>query len=129
MPRSEDTATTVMKTLEAAWNAADGASFGAAFADDADFVDIRGDYSKGRAAIAAGHQAVLDTVYKGSTVDYQLIQARQVGPDLTLAHVAGKLTAPAGPMAGVNRATFSMLIDGSGGAARIVAFHNTMAQG
>ena len=35
-------AETIVKRLEDAWNAGDGAAFGAPFAPDADFVDIRG---------------------------------------------------------------------------------------
>lgn len=126
MPGSEAIARSVMKGLEAAWNAADGTAFGAAFADDADFVDIRGDYHKSRQAIAAGHQALLDSIYKGSTVDYRLIQAREIAPDLTLAHVSATMKAPVGPLAGENNSTFTLLIKGKGEAARIVAFQNTM---
>ena len=38
----------VAAQLEEAWNAGNGASFGAVFAEDADFVTIRGELHQGR---------------------------------------------------------------------------------
>ena len=52
-----------MQSLEDGWNAGDAQRFGAAFADDADFVDIRGDYHQGREAITFGHQVILQSIY------------------------------------------------------------------
>jgi hypothetical protein len=48
----------IVRQLEAAWNAMDGSAFAAPFAAEADFVNIRGDHFRGRAAIAAGHAAI-----------------------------------------------------------------------
>jgi len=67
---------TVIKRLEDAWNAADGEAFGAPFAPDADFVNIRGDLHSGSEEIAAGHQQIFDSIYAGSTVRYTVLQAR-----------------------------------------------------
>ena len=61
------TAETLIKRLQDAWNAADGAAFGAPFAPDADFVTIRGELHSGE-AIAAGHQQIFDTIYAGRSV-------------------------------------------------------------
>ena len=58
--------------LEEAWNAADGAGFARPFAEDADFVNIRGEHLPTRAVIAKGHQAIFNTSYAGSVVRYQL---------------------------------------------------------
>ncbi len=60
--------------LEEAWNAADGARFARPFADDADFVNIRGEHLRTREVIAKGHQAIFDTIYAGSVVRYQVTQ-------------------------------------------------------
>ena len=60
--------------LEKAWNAADGARFGRPFAEDADFVNIRGEHLRTREVIAKGHQAIFDTIYAGSVVRYQVTQ-------------------------------------------------------
>ena len=70
---ADTAARTVLSGLESAWNAGDGAAFGEPFTDDAVFVDIRGArHYGGRAAIAAGHQAIFDSIYRGSTVRYVL---------------------------------------------------------
>ncbi|MGC2109524.1 MAG: SgcJ/EcaC family oxidoreductase [Candidatus Korobacteraceae bacterium] len=70
--------------LEAAWNAADGASFAALFADDADFIHILGGYYTGRAAIEAGHRMIFGTIYKDSTVRYSVEKIRFVRPDVAI---------------------------------------------
>ncbi len=61
-----DIAGALARQLQDAWNAADGAAFGKPFAPDADFVTIRGELHSGP-AIAAGHQAIFDTIYRDST--------------------------------------------------------------
>ena len=60
----------VVGELEKAWNAADGTRFARPFAEDADFVNIRGEHLRTREAIARGHQAILNSIYKGSVVHY-----------------------------------------------------------
>jgi uncharacterized protein (TIGR02246 family) len=70
--------------LEQAWNAADGATFAAAFADDADFIHILGGYYTGRTAIEAGHRMIFGTIYKGSTVRYGVERIRFLRPDVAL---------------------------------------------
>src|ERR687893_2365 len=84
--------------LEAAWNAADGRAFSTPFTEDADFVAIRGDYHRTREAIAHGHQAIFDTIYKGSTVRYELLHARMLADEVIIAHAQSFLQAPAGPL-------------------------------
>jgi uncharacterized protein (TIGR02246 family) len=120
------TADTVVKRLEDAWNAADGAAFGAPFAPDADFVTIRGELHSGP-AIAAGHQQIFDTIYAGSTVRYAVLDARELDDGIILAHVRGNLSVPAGPLAGENEALASIvLVRADGGHHQIAAFHNTL---
>ena len=118
-------ATTLVAHLEQTWNRADGAAFGAAFADDSDFVDIRGVHHRGRAAIAAGHQAILDSIYRDSTVRYELEHARQAGPCCIVAIVHATLEAPHGPLQGTNHARFTLTITDEAAGWRINAFHNT----
>jgi uncharacterized protein (TIGR02246 family) len=52
--------------LERAWNAGDGAAFGRPFADDADFVNIRGEHVRTRAVIANGHQGIFNTITRAA---------------------------------------------------------------
>jgi uncharacterized protein (TIGR02246 family) len=112
--------------LERAWNAADGAGFGRPFADDADFVNIRGEHSRTRDAIAQGHQRIFDTIYKGSVVRLQVSGVRGIAPGVLLAHVKSTLTAPTGPMAGEHNALFTIVLVQDRDVWRIAAFHNTL---
>ena len=61
-------ATAFFANLTTAWNAGDGDRYGAEFADVTDFVTIRGEHLHGGTGlIAAGHQGIFDTIYRGST--------------------------------------------------------------
>ena len=95
--------------LERAWNGADGRAFGEPFAPDADFVDIRGEHHRGQEAIAAGHQAIFDSIYKGSRTNFKLIQARELSDHVILAHATALLRAPSGPLAGEHSAVQSLV--------------------
>jgi uncharacterized protein (TIGR02246 family) len=121
----KSTAETVVKHLEDAWNAADGAAFAAPFADDADFVNVRGDLHSGREAIAAGHDRIFSTIYAGSTVRYSVSKARELDDGVILAHVPALLKVPNGPLAGEINALISLVLVRDGDEHRIAAFHNT----
>jgi uncharacterized protein (TIGR02246 family) len=116
----------IVSQLETAWNAMDASAFASHFAEDADFVNIRGEHFRGRPAIAAGHATIFRTVYVGSTVKMTLETARMVHPDVTLVHVLSVLDVPQGPLAGRHQACFSMVLTRRGGGWEIAAFHNTL---
>jgi uncharacterized protein (TIGR02246 family) len=117
----------VVKALEAAWNAGDGARFGAPFAADADFVTIRAEHLRGRDAIAAGHAGIFQTIYAGSVNAFTLDSARLIRPDVALVHVRAVLDVPAGPLAGRHNATYSMILTRTAAGWGIASFHNTLA--
>jgi uncharacterized protein (TIGR02246 family) len=71
-PADRATLENIVRQLEAAWNAMDGSAFAEPFAADADFVNIRGDHFRGQDAIAAGHAAIFQTIYAGSTNHYTI---------------------------------------------------------
>ena len=116
----------IVSQLESAWNALDASAFASHFADDADFVNIRGEHHRSKAAIAAGHAAIFRTIYLGSTVKMTLETARLLHPDVALVHVHSVLEVPQGPVAGRHRACFSMALTRRGGGWEIAAFHNTL---
>ena len=122
----ENVANELVSRLEQAWNEADGRTFGEPFSDDADFVDIRGEHHRGREAIAAGHQAIFDSIYKGSSTNYELKQARELSDDVILAHTTGVLTVPSGPFAGEHNAVQSLVLVRGGDGWKIAGFHNTL---
>jgi uncharacterized protein (TIGR02246 family) len=122
----ELTAAALLARLETAWNDGDGDAFGAVFDLDADFVDIRGDHHVGRPAIAAGHQAILESIYAGSTVRYVLESARLVGPATAVAVAVATLDAPVGPLQGTNRSRITLVLSGSPDGWAVSAFQNTL---
>ncbi len=122
---SKDIATAVARALEDAWNAADGEAYGAPFSPDADFVTIRGEHHSGP-AIAKGHQAIFDSIYRGSSVRYAVRDAREVGGNVVVAHIDAQLHVPSGPLAGDNAAVATMVLADEGDGHRIVAYHNTL---
>ena len=123
---AENIAKELIGRLEQAWNEADGRAFGEPFTADADFVDIRGEYHRGREEIAAGHQAIFDSIYKGSTVNYQLMQARDLLDGVILAHSTAVLEVPMGPLAGEHGAVQSLVLVRDGDEWKIAGFHNTL---
>jgi uncharacterized protein (TIGR02246 family) len=115
--------------IEKAWNAADGAAFAEPFAADASFVDIRGEAHDGVPAIAEGHQAIFDSVYRGSTVQYDLDLARAVTGSVVLARARATLTVPGGPLAGTHRSLLTTVLQQADDGWVAVAFHNTLVGG
>lgn len=121
--------------LEQAWNSADGEAYGEPFTDDADgepftddadFVDITGAHHKGRISIGEGHERILDTIYRGSEVRYEVQSARELTAGWLLAHVSATLNSPSGPLEGVHDSTISAVITQVGPDWRIAALHNTL---
>ncbi len=123
---AENVATELIGRLERAWNEADGRAYGEPFTADADFVDIRGEHHRGQKAIAAGHQAIFDSIYSGSSADYELIQARELSDDVILAHATGVLRVPSGPLAGEHSAVQSLVLARGSDGWKIAGFHNTL---
>ncbi|HET6567086.1 MAG TPA: SgcJ/EcaC family oxidoreductase [Rhodothermales bacterium] len=116
----------IINQLEQGWNASDGRAFAAPFADDADFVNVRGEFHHGREAVAAGHQAIFDSIYRGSRIKCTLLQARRLADGVMAVHYQSDLTAPSGPLAGEHSAIPSFILVGNDDGWEIASFHNTM---
>jgi uncharacterized protein (TIGR02246 family) len=116
----------IVRRLEAAWNAGDGEAFAAPFAEDADFVTIRGEHYSGQAGIAAGHAAIFRTIYAGSANHMTVEAARLLRPDVALVRVYSGLEVPQGPLAGTHRARFTLLLTREQGGWKIAILHNTL---
>jgi uncharacterized protein (TIGR02246 family) len=119
-------ANTILERAERAWNAADGAAFGALFAEESDFVNVRGEHHRGRDVIARGHQGIFHSIYAGSTVRYTLDLARPLEPGYAIAVASATLDVPGGPLRGVHRSRMTMVIAEHGGEWLVTAFHNTL---
>lgn len=122
----EKIARELVKQLEDGWNAADGEAFAKPFAEDADYVAVRGDYHRSREAIAKGHQGIFNSIYKGSRVSYELLRARALTDDVILAHARSDLSAPSGPLAGDHSALSTLVLVRKDGGWQIAGFHNTL---
>jgi uncharacterized protein (TIGR02246 family) len=116
----------IVRQLESAWNAMDGPGFAALFAADAEFVNIRGEYFRGRTAIAAGHTALFQGIYARSTNHCAVEGARLLGPEVALVRVHSVLHVPHGPHGGRQTARFSLVLSKESGRWEIAALHNTL---
>jgi uncharacterized protein (TIGR02246 family) len=121
-----DIATSIAKALENAWNAGDAQAFGEQLADYVDFVDIRGDYHRGKQPVIYGHAALFDSIFKGSVNRYDVLSARFLAPGLVSAQVGATLNCPAGPMAGENHSTLTFVAKENNGQWKVEVFHNTL---
>jgi uncharacterized protein (TIGR02246 family) len=122
-------ASTQFERMERAWNDADGAAFGNVFADDTDFVNIRGEHHRGDGAvIGQAHQGLFDSIYAGSTVHYQPQVARLIAPGCVLAVASATLVAPNGPLQGINHSRITATIIESDGRWMVTAFQNTLVR-
>ena len=117
----------VLRRLQDAWNAGDGAAFGAPMSEDADFVTIRADHLKGRNAIVASHRHIFSAVYAGSRNELSLESARMIGERVALVHARSVLQAPTGPLAGRHEARLSLVLVLESGNWEITSFHITLA--
>ena len=116
----------IFQQLEDAWNAADGAAFGAAFAEESDFVNIRGEHHRGPVAIGRGHQGIFETIYKGSKVEYRPELARSIAPGVVVALAGATLEVPAGPLQGTLEARMTVVLVEQDGRWLVTSFHNTL---
>ena len=119
----------IVRQLEAAWNALDGAAFAVPFAAQTDFVNIRGEHFRGREAVAAGHKALFNGIYAGSRVELTVENARLLRPEVALVRVRSVLDNPQGPLLGRHSSRFSMVLTKETGGWEIAAFHNTLEAG
>ena len=123
----EAVARDVAARLQQGWNDGSGDAFAAPLTDDADFVDLRAVHHRGRIPIARGHQGIFDSIYRGSRIAYTVTDARQLAPDVILAHTTARLSVPGGPLAGEHAATQTLVIVREGDAWKVAGFHNTVA--
>jgi uncharacterized protein (TIGR02246 family) len=91
MNEDEQSIRQIAQQLEYAWNQGDGVAFAAAFAEDAEFIDVLGEYHKGRAIIEAGHRQILTTFYKDSRNEYTVEGIRFIRPDVAVAFIKARL--------------------------------------
>lgn len=107
-----------------AWNRGDGDGFASIFADDADFTSIRLDQISGRGPIAAAHNQIFASYYRGTRIDATLERVRQLREDLAVLDIDAHMTNAAGEPFGAKHAHAMAVAERQKGGWRIVAFQN-----
>jgi len=111
--------------MEDAWNAGDGERFAKPFALDGDQVNVIGEVLRGREDIAARHDQIFTTVYRGSRIKLELIQLTYVTGDVVLTRVQSALDVPHGPRQGRIATLMTVLFRKTHGRWEIVTLHKT----
>jgi uncharacterized protein (TIGR02246 family) len=127
-PEASDPAAVVGRFVDA-WNAHDMQALGDLFADDADFIDVFGNWFKGRTAfeqvLAERHRSV----FAESRFTMKDAAVRQVSPGLAVVHAVIEFagaTGPGGQPLAPALGVMSYVMEREGPAGwRILAFQNT----
>ena len=111
----------LVAALAETWNRMDGDAFADLFAEDAVFVDIKANRDNGRDAIAERHRWLFEGVFRGTSIGYDLIDARMIGSGLALGHIRAHVDTGGGTLETLATCVFRE----AGGAWLLLAFHNT----
>ena len=107
--------------MAAGWAAGSGERFAAVFAPDTEFVNVRGQAQHGRAAVAAGHQALFETRYRGTTLTAEVHTIRFIAENAAVVHVTSTVDGLAGNAMGTHA---QAVVERRDGEWLITAFHN-----
>ncbi|MEU6080931.1 SgcJ/EcaC family oxidoreductase [Streptomyces sp. NPDC047108] len=106
------------------WGAGDAASFAANFSETCDFTTVRGEKSPGRDAIAAGHDRLFRTAYRGTTLDARVTGIRPLRPGLAAVNATSSIVGTDGaPLVSTHALAVVERAEDTG-AWQITAFHN-----
>ncbi|WP_433351881.1 SgcJ/EcaC family oxidoreductase [Microtetraspora malaysiensis] len=115
--------TAVLDRLTAAWDAGDGAAYGAEFTDDATYITYVGTLYIGGAEIGTAHQALFDSFLKGTQLASEIVSIRFTGPDTVLITTRGDVhKGRAGKLHKIQTYTLARQATGDW---KVVAFQNT----
>jgi uncharacterized protein (TIGR02246 family) len=90
--KDDDGVRAVVAQFQDAWNRHDMDAFAALFAENADFVNVRGTRWIGREAIKNGHVVGHSTVFKNSVLTITETNVRFLAPEAAVARSVWKLT-------------------------------------
>jgi uncharacterized protein (TIGR02246 family) len=105
------------------------ARFAALWAEDGDFVNVRGWWWRGRSEIEENHAAVHETLFETSTLRLQLAAFKPVSSEVAVLHVERRLEGhdASGPEVTTEprRGIWSLVVREHNGQIEIVSSHNT----
>src|SRR5437763_1254178 len=84
MAAAEQVIQGILQQIETAWNRYDSVSLAAAFAEDANFIQIFGGQLDWLAAIESAHRHIFETIYRGSHASFVLRSIRFLRPDVAV---------------------------------------------
>jgi uncharacterized protein (TIGR02246 family) len=115
------------RRMTAAWNRGDGEAYAALFTDDSDYIAFDGTHLRGRTANARHHQALYDTVLRGSRLVFEGDpEIRFIGPDVAVMHAMGSVLLPwQDAVTAKRRSNQTYVVVRRPEGWRITAFHNT----
>lgn len=87
MSHNENAIRGLIDTFVAGWNAADAAQLASVFTQEADFTAITGLHARGREVIARGHDEILTTIYRGTTLASEVELIDFLRPGIALVNV------------------------------------------
>ncbi len=100
-PQDEAAVRALIHAQQAAWNRGDSEAWAAAFEADASFINMRGEYFMGRAAIARLQARIFAGPFYESTAAITIHEVRQLAPGCVLLEVEYLVTQYDGLPAGV----------------------------
>ncbi|WP_328535088.1 SgcJ/EcaC family oxidoreductase [Streptomyces sp. NBC_00344] len=115
---TDDDVSALWRTMAACWLRGDAEAFGAVFAEDVDFVTVRGEELRGRDAVVAGHARMFAGPFRGTRLIPEVRLVRSLARGLSLVH-AVTVIEPDGPTTHAQ----AVVVDDRNGR-RIAAFHN-----
>ncbi|WP_067171308.1 SgcJ/EcaC family oxidoreductase [Microtetraspora niveoalba] len=113
----------VLDRLTAAWNAGDGAAYGAEFTADATYITYVGTLYVGGVEIGTAHQALFDSFLKGTRLAGEIVDIRFTGPDTALVITRGDVHK--GRPGKLHKIQTYTLVRQADGGWKVAAFQNT----
>jgi uncharacterized protein (TIGR02246 family) len=89
------------------------------------FVNVVGSYMRGRTEIERQHSTVHAGPYRNSTLQVEVEDARELGPDVIVAHVRTEVRGDDHAPGEIRKALLTLVIERRAGLGRITAAHNT----
>ncbi|WP_412520081.1 SgcJ/EcaC family oxidoreductase [Actinomadura madurae] len=122
----DDTAAikTLFARLTAAWDAGDGAAYGACFTPDASYITYVGTLYRGAEEIGAAHQALFDSFLKGTRLACEIVDIRLTTPDTAVVITRGDTYKKAPGK--LKKLQTNTVVRDTGGEWRLAAFQNTL---
>ena len=109
--------------MEHGWVLGDGDAFASVFAEDVDFVTVRGEELFGRRAVALGHGQLFAGPYRDTKLTTEISLIRPLTDDVSVVHVTSSITP-----AGITTHAQAVVVRREDGW-EIAAFHNMIPKG